>query len=95
MCRSAFCATLTLGILLFASQTSIAQTRLRASYGSLAVSQVVLPLGVRAGIFQKNGLHLEPIYIGGRSVSALISGDVQFGFMVVLQRSSRASAVAM
>ena len=57
------------------------QTKLRASYGSLAVSQVVLPLGVRAGIFQKNGLNLEPIYIGGRSVSALISGDVQFGFM--------------
>ena len=45
------------------------------------MSQVVLPLGVRAGIFQKNGLNLEPIYIGGRSVSALISGDVQFGFM--------------
>jgi NitT/TauT family transport system substrate-binding protein len=36
---------------------------------------------VRAGSFQKNGLNLEPIYIGGRSVSALISGDVQFGFM--------------
>ncbi|HUK42326.1 MAG TPA: ABC transporter substrate-binding protein [Candidatus Acidoferrales bacterium] len=60
---------------------SFAQMRLRASYGSLAVSQVVLPLGVRAGIFQKNGLNIEPIYIGGRSVSALISGDVQFGFM--------------
>jgi ABC-type nitrate/sulfonate/bicarbonate transport system substrate-binding protein len=58
-----------------------AQARWRASYGSLAVSQVVLPLGVRAGIFQKNGLNIEPIYIGGRSVSALISGDVQFGFM--------------
>jgi ABC-type nitrate/sulfonate/bicarbonate transport system substrate-binding protein len=58
-----------------------AQTRWRASYGSLAVSQVVLPLGARAGIFQKNGLTVEPIYIGGRSVSALISGDVQFGFM--------------
>jgi len=58
-----------------------AQTRWRASYGSLSVSQVVLPLGARAGIFQKNGLTVEPIYIGGRSVSALISGDVQFGLM--------------
>lgn len=99
MCRSAFCATLTLGILLFACQTSIAQTRLRASYGSLAVSQVVLPLGVRAGIFQKNGLHLEPIYIGGRSVSALISGDVQFGFMggppAILARVSGADVVML
>ena len=43
-----------------------AQTRWRASYGSLAVSQVALSLGVRAGIFQKNGLNLEPIYFGGR-----------------------------
>ena len=64
-----------------AAGEGLSQTRLRASYGSLAVSQVVLPLGVRAGIFQRNGLNLEPIYIGGRSVSALISGDVQFGFM--------------
>ena len=58
-----------------------AQTRWRASYGSLSVSQVVLPLGARAGIFQKNGVTVEPIYIGGRSVSALISGDVQLGIM--------------
>lgn len=66
---------------LLITATGFAQTRLRASYGSIAVSQVVLPLGARAGIFQKNGLNLEPIYIGGRSVSALISGDVQFGLM--------------
>ena len=81
MFRSVFCAATIVGLLLFARENCPAQTRLRASYGSLAVSQVVLPLGVRAGIFQKNGLNLEPIYIGGRSVSALISGDVQFGFM--------------
>jgi ABC-type nitrate/sulfonate/bicarbonate transport system substrate-binding protein len=68
-------------LLVFFRADATAQTRWRSSYGSLAVSQVVLPLGVRAGIFQKNGLNLEPIYIGGRSVSALISGDVQFGFM--------------
>src|SRR5215470_19992740 len=71
-------AVLLIGLI---TSDSWAQTRLRASYGSLAVSQVVLPFGVRAGIFQKNGLNIEPIYIGGRSVSALISGDVQFGFM--------------
>lgn len=73
-------AVLVCGLLLGAFD-GIAQTRYRASYGSIAVSQVILPLGVRAGNFQKNGLNLEPIYIGGRSVSALISGDVQFGFM--------------
>jgi len=65
---------------LFRGEAS-AQTRWRASYGSLSVSQVVLPLGARAGIFQRNGLTVEPIYIGGRSVSALISGDVQLGIM--------------
>ena len=81
MFRWVFCAATIVGLLLFARENCPAQTKLRASYGSLAVSQVVLPLGVRAGIFQKNGLNLEPIYIGGRSVSALISGDVQFGFM--------------
>lgn len=73
-------AVLVCGLLLCAFD-GFSQSRLRASYGSIAVSQVILPLGVRAGIFQKNGLNLEPIYIGGRSVSALISGDVQFGFM--------------
>ena len=76
--RSTTIVVLLLGLI---AGNSPAQTHLRASYGSLAVSQVVLPLGVRAGIFQKNGIAIEPIYIGGRSVSALISGDVQFGFM--------------
>src|SRR5215467_11367918 len=78
---------------------SFAQVRLRASYGSLAVSQIVLPLGVRTGIFQKNGVNIEPIYIGGRSVSALISGDVQFGFMggppAILARLAGADVVAI
>ncbi|MEX0806951.1 MAG: ABC transporter substrate-binding protein [Candidatus Binatia bacterium] len=67
-------------ILVFPAHT-LAQLSVRASYGSLGVSQVILPLGVRTGMFQKNGLTVEPIYIAGRSVSALVSGDVQFGFM--------------
>jgi NitT/TauT family transport system substrate-binding protein len=76
---------------------SFAESRLRASYGSLAASQVVLPLGVRSGIFQRNGINLEAVYIAGRSVSALISGDVQFGFMggppAILARLSGADVV--
>ncbi len=60
---------------------SVAQLSVRASYGSFAVSQVILPIGVRSGIFHNNGLSVEPVYIAGRSVSALVSGDVQFGFM--------------
>ena len=99
MFRRVFCPALTVGVLLLACHTVFAQARLRASYGSIAVSQVVLPLGVRAGIFQRNGLNLEPIYIGGRSVSALISGDVQFGFMggppAILARVSGADVVML
>lgn len=81
------------------SANGSAQMRLRASYGSLAVSQVILPLGARAGVFQKNGINVEPIYIGGRSVSALISGDVQFGLMggppAILARLGGADVVAI
>jgi NitT/TauT family transport system substrate-binding protein len=99
MFRWVFCIVVIVTFLLTARERSAAQTRLRASYGSLAVSQVVLPLGVRAGIFQRNGLNLEPIYIGGRSVSALISGDVQFGFMggppAILARVSGADVVML
>jgi len=85
--------------LLLSALDGFAQARLRASYGSLAVSQVVLPLGVRAGIFQKQALNLEPIYIGGRSIAALISGDVQFGFMggppAILAKVSGADVVML
>jgi len=97
--RSAVYATIVVLLLGLLWDDSLAQTRLRASYGSLAVSQIVLPLGVRAGIFQKNGINIEPIYIGGKSVSALISGDVQFGFMggppAILARLAGADVVAI
>jgi len=81
------------------STDGLGQMRLRASYGSLSVTQVVLPLGARAGVFNKHGLNVEPIYIGGRSVSALISGDVQFGFMggppAILARLGGADVIAI
>lgn len=97
MIRLVCCAALLSSCSLLSYATGLAQTRMRASYGSIAVSQVVLPLGARAGIFQKNGLNIEPIYIGGRSVSALISGDVQFGMMggppAILAKASGADVV--
>jgi len=31
-------------------------------------------------MFERNGLMVEPLYIAGRSVNLLLSGDVQFGF---------------
>ena len=77
----AFRAAVAFFLLLALSADGRAQLSVRASYGSLGVSQVVLPLGVRAGIFEKNGLTVEPVYIAGRSVSAVVGGDVQFGFM--------------
>lgn len=57
-----------------------AQT-IKASYGSPSLTQVIFPLGVQAGIFERNGLGTEAIYIAGRSISALLGGDVQFGFV--------------
>jgi len=54
---------------------------IKASYGSPSLTQVIFPLGVQAGIFQRNGLATEAVYIAGRSISALLGGDVQFGFV--------------
>ncbi|MGE5219148.1 MAG: ABC transporter substrate-binding protein [Chloroflexota bacterium] len=99
MARTLFRTILILSSLMVFSDYGFAQMRLRASYGSLAVSQVILPLGARAGVFQKNGINVEPIYIGGRSVSALVSGDVQFGLMggppAILARLGGADVVAV
>lgn len=58
-----------------------AQTKIKASYGSPSLTQVIFPLGVQAGMFQRNGLSVEAVYIAGRSISALLGGDVQFGFV--------------
>lgn len=60
----------------------VAQTQtIKASYGSPSLTQVIFLLGVQAGIFERNGLRTEAIYIAGRSISALLGGDVQFGFV--------------
>jgi ABC-type nitrate/sulfonate/bicarbonate transport system substrate-binding protein len=99
MFRAAIDFALVIAVCFSFSTNALGQTRLRASYGSVAVSQVVLPLGARAGIFQRNGLNLEPIYIGGRSVTALVSGDVQFGMMggppAILAKVSGADVVIL
>ena len=54
---------------------------IKASYGSPSLTQVIFPLGVEAGIFQRDGLNAEAVYIAGRSISALLGGDVQFAFV--------------
>ena len=58
-----------------------AQVKIKASYGSPSLTQVIFPLGVQAGMFQRNGLAAEAVYIAGRSISALLGGDVQFAFV--------------
>src|SRR5713226_219508 len=58
------------------------QTRekVRVALGSISVNSSVVSVGKDAGIFQKYGLDVEPIYIGGgmNSLAAVTSGSVQF-----------------
>jgi ABC-type nitrate/sulfonate/bicarbonate transport system substrate-binding protein len=61
-------------------EISWAQIKVKASYGTPSLSQVVFPLGMQSGIFSRHGLSTEAVYIAGRSINVLLSGDVQFGF---------------
>jgi ABC-type nitrate/sulfonate/bicarbonate transport system substrate-binding protein len=76
-----------------------AQVKVRAAYGTPSLSQVVFPLGVHAGMFSRQGLTVEPLYIAGRSINLLLSGDVQFGFtggpQTVLARISGADLITI
>ena len=67
-------------LVLLLPASGLGQIKLRAAYGTPSLSQVVFPLGVQAGMFERNGLSVEPVYIAGRSINVLLSGDVQFGF---------------
>ena len=79
--------------------SGFAQVKIRAAYGTPSLSQVVFPLGVQAGMFERNGLNVEPLYIAGRSINLLLSGDVQFGFtggpQTVLARLSGAELITI
>ncbi|MBI3059148.1 MAG: ABC transporter substrate-binding protein [Deltaproteobacteria bacterium] len=68
--------------LVFSVENSIGELiPVKASYGSLGLTQAILPIGKEAGAFKESGLNVETVYIAGRSVSALIGGDVQFSMM--------------
>ena len=67
-------------IVLLLPVSSFSQIKVRAAYGTPSLSQVVFPLGVQAGMFGRHGMTVEPLYIAGRSINLLLSGDVQFGF---------------
>ena len=92
-------ATIIIVLLLSLPSEGFGQIKLRGAYGTPSLSQVVFPLGVQAGMFQRQGLNMEPVYIAGRSINILLSGDVQFGFtggpQVVLARISGADLVTI
>jgi ABC-type nitrate/sulfonate/bicarbonate transport system substrate-binding protein len=67
-------------IVLLLPVSGFSQIKVRAAYGTPSLSQVVFPLGVQAGMFGRHGITVEPLYIAGRSINLLLSGDVQFGF---------------
>jgi ABC-type nitrate/sulfonate/bicarbonate transport system substrate-binding protein len=78
---------------------AMAQVKVRAAYGTPSLSQVVFPLGVQSGMFNRHGLSMESVYIAGRSISALLGGDVQFGFtggpQTILARLSGADLIVI
>jgi ABC-type nitrate/sulfonate/bicarbonate transport system substrate-binding protein len=86
-------------IILSLSSLALSQIKVRGAYGTPSLSQVVFPLGVQTGMFERQGLNMESVYIAGRSINILLSGDVQFGFtggpQVVLARVSGADLVTI
>ena len=66
--------------LLIATGSLSAQERVRAGYSGISGYQVPLWLAVDLGLFQKYGLHLEPILFrgGAESTHALTGGEIQF-----------------
>lgn len=64
------------------ASTSCAADKIRISYTSPGPQHGLLWLGDTAGLFKKNNLDLEIIYMPGNiSAPSLLSGEVQFGQM--------------
>jgi ABC-type nitrate/sulfonate/bicarbonate transport system substrate-binding protein len=92
-------AAIIIVLLLSLPSLGFGQIKVRGAYGTPSLSQVVFPLGVQTGMFERQGLNMESVYIAGRSINILLSGDVQFGFtggpQVVLARISGADLVTI
>src|SRR5687767_15854400 len=75
------------------------QTKIKATYGAPSLSVILIRFGAQAGTFARHGLSMEAVYIAGRSINALLAGDVQVGFIggprVVKARISRTDVVVM
>ena len=62
--------------------TSMAADRVRIGYTSPGPQHGILWVGDVSGIFKKNNLDLEIIYMPGNiSIASLLSGEIQFGQM--------------
>lgn len=74
----AFAVALCLASVLWPDKT-VAQERLRVAYSAISGAMLTPWVGVDAGIFKKNGLDVQLVYIAGGSTAAaaLIGGDVQ------------------
>ena len=57
------------------------QIRIKDTYGAPSLSVIMIQFGAQAGTFARHGLSMEAVYIDGRSINALLAGDVQFGFI--------------
>jgi NitT/TauT family transport system substrate-binding protein len=63
-------------------ETGVAADRVRIGYTSPGPQHAILWVGDVSGIFKKNNLDLEIIYMPGNiSIASLLSGEIQFGQM--------------
>jgi ABC-type nitrate/sulfonate/bicarbonate transport system substrate-binding protein len=72
--------TICLLSLLILSRANAAE-KLVAGYSSISPSELTLLTAAKAGLFEKYGLDVSTVYLGGstRIVQAMVSGDVQIG----------------
>lgn len=68
-------------LLLPIAKTSFAAEKLVTGYSSISPSELTLLTGAKAGLFEKHGLDVSTVYLGGstRIIQAMVSGDVQIG----------------
>ena len=67
-------------LLLPAAVSAQTREKVRVALGAISVNTSVIPVGQQYGLFNKYGVDLEPIYMGGgmNSLAAVTSNSVQF-----------------
>ena len=62
-------ATIIIFLMLSLPSLGFGQIKVRGAYGTPSLSQVVFPLGVQAGMFERQRLNMGPVYTAGRSIN--------------------------